>query len=237
MTVSTSTNERYYKEIVKIETQAQEAHQLLFAANANAYNQYYDTASKFGEPYVRENFPEITEAVDRIEASIAGLQTLRSSSARRDALMNSLAAEMSYLAANGDPSIDPVIQLRSDLNALSSFRLEKLDGIKINFWYVHASRLVNFLEKNSFSGPAIAGWCEVKGVEPKTLYRALEMISPLWNLYPDHLKEAFSVAEKLDEYPFDVTTLLESALSWPEAHLDLVKSIIELRSPPNKAAL
>ncbi len=128
MTVSTSTNERYYKEIVRIETQAQEAHQLLFAANANAYNQYYDTAAKFGEPYVRENFREIAEAVDRIEASLAGLQTLRSSSARRDALMKSLAAEMSYLAANGDPNIDPVIQLRSDLNALSSFALRSWTG-------------------------------------------------------------------------------------------------------------
>ncbi len=45
------------------------------------------------------------------------------------------------------------------------------------------------------------------------------------------------MAEKLDHYPFDITALLENARSWPEAHLDLVEALIELRKPPNKAAL
>ncbi|TLX16477.1 hypothetical protein [Rhizobium sp. MHM7A] len=232
MQTSTTGNERFYLEVVKAETAAQEAHSALFSTHADAYNRYFDLASDFGEPYVRENFPDITNSVELINASSAQLQELRSNSpARRNALIESLVAEMREIGAKGGVTDDPVVRLRSDLMELSSFRSERLDGVKIDFWLVNAKRQVSHLDKNGLSGPAITAWCKARGIKPKTLDEALWTIAPLWDQYPHQPIQIIStVSAALDNYPFDADNLLESARSWPEANPELVEGVITARN-------
>lgn len=230
MQTLTTGNERFYREVVDAEKAAQEAHSTLFSTHADAYNRYFDLASDFGEPYVRENFPDITKSVDLINASGAQLQELRNIPARRNALIESLVAEMMEIGARAGSTDDPVVQLRLDLMELSSFRSERLDGVKTDFWLVNAKRQVSHQDKKALSAPAIIAWCKTRSIKPKTLDEALWTIAPLWDQYPHQPFQVIStVASALDNYPFDADTLLESARSWPEANPELVDGVITVK--------
>jgi len=226
----TSGNERFYLETVEAEAAARKAHSALFSTHADAYNRYYDLASDFGEPYVRENFPEWADSVDKIYASLARVQEMCSSSARRNGLIESLVAEMKDVAENSDVTVDPIVCLRSDLMHLSSFRSERLDGVEIDFWLVHANRQVSLLDKNGLSAPAIAAWCKARSIKPKVIDEALRTISPLWDQYPHQPTQTIDrLSVSLDSYPFDGESLLENARSWPEANSVLLEGVIAAR--------
>jgi hypothetical protein len=230
MQTSNTGNERFYLEVVKAQTAALEAHSALFSAHADAYNNYFNLVSDFGEPYVRENFPEWADSVDQIYASLARVQEMDRSPARRDALIESLVSEMKEIAEETIEPGDPIIGLRSDLMHLSSFRSERLDGVKIDFWLVNATGQVSFLDKNSLSGSSIIAWCKARGIRPKVLDAALQVVSPLFDQHPYHPHQTISaVSAALDHYPFDADTLLESARFWPEANQELVEGVIAAR--------
>jgi hypothetical protein len=238
MHTSTTGNERLYVEVVKAENAAQEAHAALFSTHVDAYNRYFDLASEFGEPYVRENCPDITQSVDLIHASIGQIQQLLNSPARRTALIQALVAEMKEMAERPGGENDPVVRLRSDLIELDSFRSGKVDGIKTNFWLHNAMRAVSLLDKTNFSGPAITAWCKVRGLKPKTLDAALLAVAPLWDQYPHQPDQVvLKVSAALDNYPFDVETLLENARSWPEANQELVEGVIVARDLTSSMSL
>ena len=235
---SNSGNERFFQQVVSEEVAAQEAHSALCTANSEAFERFFTLRSEFGEPYVRENFPDDANAVDRIYASLGRLQEMRSSTARRAALVESLVAEMKEFAASGEKSDDPVVQLRTDLVKLSAFRADRLDGVKVDLWLTNAQRRVSLLDKNGFSSPAIIAWCKVRKIKPKALDEALIMISPLWDEHPYKPMDIIStVAANLDAYPFDVDVLLENAKAWPEANLDLVGGVIAAREVTNAMSL
>jgi hypothetical protein len=234
MQTFTTGNERFYQQVVSTEVSAQEAHNALYGSHADAFDKFFRVTSEFGEPYARENFPDLANAVDQIYASLGQIHEIRNSPARRVALIESLVAELKELGAKGDKRDDPVVRLRSDLMQLSSFRFERLDGVKIDFWLVNAQRQVSLLDKKGFSAPAIVAWCKVRGIKPKALDDALGSIAPLWDKHPHKpLQVIAAVSAALDSYPFDAGVLLESARSWPEANSELVEGVSAARENTN----
>lgn len=238
MQFSNAGNERFYHQVVSAEVSAQEAHTALYAANADAFDRFFTLSSEFGEPYVRENFPDMASAVDRIYASLGHLQEMRSSPRRHEALIESLVAEMRDLGTKGEKADDPIVRLRSDLAKLSTFRAERLDGLKVDFWLNNAQRLVSLMDKNGFSAPAIVAWCKVRKIKPKILDAALAKISPLFDEHPYKPLETIStLSAALDDYPFDATALLEEARGWPEVNSELVEGVFTAREVTSSMAL
>jgi hypothetical protein len=141
---------------------------------------------------------------------------------------------MEDIAADGEKSADPVVRLRTDLIKLSTFRVERLDGVIVDFWLANAQRLVSLLDKKGLSAPAIVAWCKVLDINPKTLSDALVIIAPLWDKHSLEPLEIISrVAANLDNYPFDPDVLLENAKAWPEANVDLITGVIAAREVRN----
>lgn len=234
MHISNSGNERFYHQVVSTEVSAQEAHNALCAANTEAFDRFFTLSSEFGEPYVRENFPDMASAVDRIYASSGHLQEMRSSPRRYEALIESLVAEMKELGTKGEKADDPIVRLRSDLAQLSTFRFERLDGVKVDFWLNNVQRRVSLMDKNGFSAPAIVAWCKLRKIKPKILEDALATIAPLFDEHPYKPLDTIStLSSALNDYPFDAFAVLEEAKAWPEANPELVEGVIAAREVAN----
>lgn len=220
-------NERYYQDVVAAEAADQARHNTLFTTHADAYNRYFDLLAEFDETYVRENFPDLADAVDKIHASLGALQKSRSESTeRRDNLIKSLVSEIVDIASRNEKHDDPIIRLRSDLRELSKFRSDKLDGVFTDFWVLNVTNHVT-RDRKSISGQIMKAWCKTAGIKPTALDDTMHRIAPLFDQHPSRINEtSLGVAEALDDYLFDAEALLAEAQSWPECNEKLLSGVV-----------
>lgn len=103
------------------------AHERLFAANAAAYNRYYDAPEHARNALVGH----LASAVQIVEASVVSLSALRDR--LPEARDQAFAGKAAQLGA--EPAVDgePVwIRLMRDLHALREWRREHLDGVDVH---------------------------------------------------------------------------------------------------------
>lgn len=228
---SNSGNERFYRDRLKVEVAAENAHKRLFRKHKAAFNQFFDLASKHGESHVRENHPDLAKSVDLVYASTEKLNEVRSDDqARRAALLESLIAEMKAMASADTQGGDPIVRLREDFRALSAFRAKYLDGVNVDFWLFNALSSVGLGAKAWLSGPVVKAWCEVKSVDPDMIVAALSIVSPLWKKEVGTSQDnASTVMSRVDDYPYDIDELLLNARNWWEADRGAVEILVAAR--------
>jgi len=231
MKISQSGNERFYRDRMKLEVAAENAHKRLFRKHKTAFNQFIDLISEREEAYVRENYPDLAKSADLVYASAKKLDEVRSDDqARLDALRESLVAEMKEMAAVGAEGADPIVKLRADFRMLSTFRVKFLDGVDVDFWLFNALSSVGYNARNWLSGPVIKAWCQVQNIDADSLVAALNIVSPLWEkrIRPPRDSVA-AILSRLDDYPFDIDHLLLNVRHWREANHEVVEGMVIAR--------